>query len=110
MGLGHGQVNDNIRIHYALYYFDVAKNPALRYWNLFEKFFFCNSQNKDIVEVFAGFLDAASFKTITEYIDFAKSSPDMEIIAGGGYDDSKGYFIEPTVVLSKDADPMFVAP
>ena len=35
------------------------------------------------------------------YIDFAKSSPDMEILAGGGCDDSKGYFIEPTVVLSQ---------
>ena len=47
-------------------------------------------------------IDQAAFQSITSYIDFAKSNPDLEIIAGGGYDDSKGYFIEPTLVLSKD--------
>jgi 1-pyrroline-5-carboxylate dehydrogenase len=47
-------------------------------------------------------IDRKSFTTITGYIEHAKSSPDMEIIAGGGCDDSKGYFVEPTVVVSKD--------
>ncbi len=47
-------------------------------------------------------IDQKSFETITGYIEFAKSSPDFEIICGGGYDDSTGYFIEPTVVVSKD--------
>ena len=47
-------------------------------------------------------IDAKAFKTITDYIEHAKSDPNLEIIAGGGYDDSKGYFIEPTLVLSKD--------
>ncbi len=47
-------------------------------------------------------IDEQAFKNISGYIDFAKKNPDMEIIAGGGYDDSKGYFIEPTVVVSKD--------
>jgi 1-pyrroline-5-carboxylate dehydrogenase len=47
-------------------------------------------------------IDKKSFETINEYIDFAKSSPDMEIIIGGGSDDSKGYFIEPTIVVSKE--------
>ncbi len=46
-------------------------------------------------------IDAAAFKSISGYIDYAKNDPDSEIIAGGGYDDSKGYFIEPTVVLAK---------
>jgi 1-pyrroline-5-carboxylate dehydrogenase len=46
-------------------------------------------------------IDRNSFATITGYIDFAKSSPDMEILCGGGSDNSTGYFIEPTVVLSK---------
>ncbi len=46
-------------------------------------------------------IDAAAFKSISGYIDHAKNDPDSEIIAGGGYDDSKGYFIEPTVVLAK---------
>lgn len=47
-------------------------------------------------------IDKKAFDTISEYIEYAKSSPDMEIIIGGGYDDSAGYFIEPTVVVSKD--------
>jgi len=47
-------------------------------------------------------IDEKAFKTINEYIEYAKNSPDMEIIIGGGSDDSKGYFIEPTVVVSKE--------
>ena len=47
-------------------------------------------------------IDAKAFKTISDNIDFAKNDPNMEILCGGGCDDSKGYFIEPTVVLSKD--------
>ncbi|HUT88912.1 MAG TPA: L-glutamate gamma-semialdehyde dehydrogenase [Thermoguttaceae bacterium] len=47
-------------------------------------------------------IDRNAFATITGYIDFARSSPDMEILCGGGSDDSTGYFIEPTVVLSKN--------
>ena len=46
-------------------------------------------------------IDKNSFVTISGYIDFAKSSPDLEVLIGGGCDDSTGYFIEPTVVLSK---------
>jgi 1-pyrroline-5-carboxylate dehydrogenase len=46
-------------------------------------------------------IDAAAFKSISGYIDHAKNDPDSEIIAGGGYDDSKGYFIEPTVILAR---------
>ncbi len=47
-------------------------------------------------------IDEKAFKTINEYIEYAKNSPDMEIIIGGGSDDSKGYFVEPTVIVSKD--------
>jgi 1-pyrroline-5-carboxylate dehydrogenase len=47
-------------------------------------------------------IDEKAFKTINEYIDFAKNSPDMEIIIGGGSNKSKGYFIEPTIVVSKE--------
>jgi 1-pyrroline-5-carboxylate dehydrogenase len=45
-------------------------------------------------------IDKAAFDTIVEYIEFAKQSGETEILFGGDYDDSKGYFIEPTVVLS----------
>ena len=61
-------------------------------------------------EDFTNFVNAVitevSFDKISSYIDKAKESPLAEIIAGGGYDKSKGYFIEPTVILTKD--PTFV--
>jgi 1-pyrroline-5-carboxylate dehydrogenase len=47
-------------------------------------------------------IDPDAFKTIGEYIEFARSDPDMEILCGGTYDDSEGYFIQPTVVQTKD--------
>ncbi|MHC4462457.1 MAG: L-glutamate gamma-semialdehyde dehydrogenase [Planctomycetota bacterium] len=47
-------------------------------------------------------IDEKAFKTIKGYIEYAKSSTDLEIIIGGGCDDTTGYFIEPTVVVSKD--------
>ncbi len=46
-------------------------------------------------------IDAKSYKNISDYIHYAKSSPDLEILAGGGCDDSRGYFIQPTLVLSR---------
>ncbi len=48
-------------------------------------------------------IDRAAFKTISEYIDFARSDPNMDILCGGTSDDTQGYFIPPTVVESKDA-------
>jgi 1-pyrroline-5-carboxylate dehydrogenase len=41
-----------------------------------------------------------SFDKIASYLDFIKEQSDAEIIVGGGYDKSKGYFIEPTVVVT----------
>lgn len=43
-------------------------------------------------------IDKASFETCKGFIDRAKASPDCEIIAGGSYDDSKGWFVQPTVI------------
>jgi 1-pyrroline-5-carboxylate dehydrogenase len=48
-------------------------------------------------------IDEKAFDSITSYIDKAKANPMNEIIAGGKYDKSKGYFVEPTVILTKDA-------
>lgn len=45
-------------------------------------------------------IDKPAFDSIVEYIDYAKESSEAEIITGGNYDDSKGYFIEPTVVVT----------
>jgi 1-pyrroline-5-carboxylate dehydrogenase len=47
-------------------------------------------------------IDEKSFDKLRGFIDNAKNDQDIEIIAGGTYDKSKGYFIEPTVLLSKD--------
>ena len=54
-------------------------------------------------------IDANSFATIKEYIEYARSSADMDIIVGGGCDDSKGYFIEPTIVVSKEPKSKLMA-
>ena len=47
-------------------------------------------------------IDEKSFDKLAGYIDNAKQSKDVEIIAGGTYDKSKGYFIQPTILLAKD--------
>ncbi len=47
-------------------------------------------------------IDEKAFDKIAEYIDAAKNSSDAEIIAGGKYDKSTGYFIEPTVIVASD--------
>jgi 1-pyrroline-5-carboxylate dehydrogenase len=58
------------------------------------------------VEDFGNFINAviteASFDKLARYIDQAKQDADVEIVAGGGYDKSKGYFVEPTVIVAKD--------
>ncbi len=46
-------------------------------------------------------IDRNAFAGIKGYIDYARSSPDLEVLCGG-CDDSDGYFIEPTVVLSRE--------
>jgi 1-pyrroline-5-carboxylate dehydrogenase len=48
-------------------------------------------------------IDEKSFDKLAGYIDTAKKDKDVEIIAGGNYDKSKGYFIEPTIIVAKDA-------
>ncbi|MFN6380601.1 MAG: L-glutamate gamma-semialdehyde dehydrogenase [Flavobacteriales bacterium] len=47
-------------------------------------------------------IDEKAFNKIAGYIDFIKEQKDAEIIAGGGYDKSVGYFIEPTVVVTSN--------
>jgi len=55
---------------------------------------------------FRNFLTAViheqAFEKIAGYIDRAKASDDVEVLVGGGYDRSKGWFIEPTVLVAKD--------
>lgn len=49
-------------------------------------------------------IDEESFDKLAKYIDDAKNSPDAEVVMGGKYDKSAGYFIHPTVILAKKAD------
>ena len=55
-------------------------------------------------EDFSNFITAVihegSFDKLASYIDQAKKDADAEIIVGGNYDKSKGYFIEPTVIVT----------
>jgi len=60
---------------------------------------------EDFTNFMCAVIDRRAFTTIKEYIDYAKGSPDAEILAGGGTDDSVGYFIQPTLILA--ADPKF---
>lgn len=58
------------------------------------------------IEDFGNFINAViderAFTSITGYIEKARQNSINEIIAGGKYDKSKGYFVEPTVIVSKD--------
>ena len=57
----------------------------------------------DFTNLMGAVIDASAFKTNKEYIDYAKASEDAEVICGG-YDDSKGYFIHPTLIEAKKPD------
>lgn len=60
------------------------------------------------VEDFSNFVNAVidekSFDKIASYINGAKASADTEIVAGGNFDKSKGYFVEPTVIQAFKPD------
>lgn len=49
-------------------------------------------------------IDEKSFDKITSYIERAKESADAEVVIGGDYDKTKGYFIHPTVIVAKKHD------
>lgn len=55
---------------------------------------------EDFTNFINAVIDEKSFDKIAKYIANAKSASDAEIIAGGEYDKSKGYFIQPTVILT----------
>lgn len=57
---------------------------------------------EDFTNFINAVIDEKSFDKIAKYIDNAKASDKVEVIAGGNYDKSKGYFIEPTVLLTTD--------
>ncbi len=57
---------------------------------------------EDFTNFINAVIDEKSFDKLAKYIDEAKKDKNVEIIAGGNYDKSKGYFIEPTIIVAKD--------
>src|SRR6185295_13951469 len=47
-------------------------------------------------------IDANSFRTQREAIEEARAHADTSVLVGGGVDDSEGYFVEPTVIETRD--------
>jgi len=59
-------------------------------------------QSDDFSCFMSAVIDKNSFDNIKRYVDFAKSSKDAEIVCGGDFDESTGYFITPTIIQAKD--------
>ena len=57
---------------------------------------------EDFTNFINAVIDEKSFDKLAGYIDAAKKDKNLEIVAGGNYDKSKGYFIEPTIIVTKD--------
>jgi 1-pyrroline-5-carboxylate dehydrogenase len=57
---------------------------------------------RDFRNFMSAVIDEKAFRKIASYIDYARSSDDAEILAGGEYSDEKGWFVQPTLILSKD--------
>ncbi|MEM9000754.1 MAG: L-glutamate gamma-semialdehyde dehydrogenase [Bacteroidota bacterium] len=57
---------------------------------------------EDMSNFITAVIHEGSFDKLAKYIDQAKTDTDTEIIAGGGYDKSIGYFVEPTVIVTTD--------
>ncbi len=57
---------------------------------------------EDFTNFMTAVIDEASFDKLAAFIDNAKKDADAEIIVGGGYDKSEGYFIQPTVIRALD--------
>ena len=57
---------------------------------------------EDMGNFITAVITESSFDKLASYIDQAKKDNDAEIVVGGNYDKSKGYFIEPTVILTEN--------
>jgi 1-pyrroline-5-carboxylate dehydrogenase len=56
----------------------------------------------DFTNLMGAVIDSRSFERIRGYVERARRSPDVEILAGGGSDASRGWFVEPTVLEARD--------
>ncbi len=77
-------------------------------WNDVQKYLKADLQSmkmgspEDTSNFINAVIDNRAFDKLSSYIDKAKNDKDAEIIAGGNYDNSIGYFIEPTVILASN--------
>jgi 1-pyrroline-5-carboxylate dehydrogenase len=56
---------------------------------------------RDFRNFLGAVIDEPAYRSIVAYIDYAKESPDAEVLCGG-YDESEGWFVYPTVILAKE--------
>ena len=56
----------------------------------------------DFTNFMGAVIDGSSLQTQREAIEEARSHPDTEVLVGGGTDDSSGYFVEPTIIETRD--------
>ncbi|XP_019628029.1 PREDICTED: delta-1-pyrroline-5-carboxylate dehydrogenase, mitochondrial-like isoform X2 [Branchiostoma belcheri] len=56
----------------------------------------------DFTTFISAVIDDKSFGRIKNWLDHARSSPNLNVIAGGNCDDSRGYFVEPTIIETSD--------
>ncbi|KAG7260838.1 hypothetical protein CRUP_000600, partial [Coryphaenoides rupestris] len=62
---------------------------------------------EDFSTFFSAVIDDKSFARIKKWLDYARCAPGLTVLAGGNCDDSKGYFVEPTIIQVKDPqDPI----
>jgi 1-pyrroline-5-carboxylate dehydrogenase len=82
----------------------IAKSiwPKIKEFMLRDLATFKMGPTEDFSNFINAVIDEKSFNSLTKYIDAAKNDSNVEIIAGGNYDKSKGYFIEPTVLVVDD--------
>ncbi len=76
--------------------------PAVREQVISDVKSFKMGSPEDMSNFITAVIHEGSFDKLASFLDAAKNDTDAEIIVGGGYDKSKGYFIEPTVIVAKD--------
>ncbi|AND63550.1 1-pyrroline-5-carboxylate dehydrogenase [Flavobacterium covae] len=81
-------------------YFPASLWPAIKEEMGKELATFKQGSPEDFSNFVTAVIHEGSFDKLAKYIDQAKTDADAEVIFGGGYDKSKGYFVEPTVILT----------
>ncbi|MBF6651727.1 1-pyrroline-5-carboxylate dehydrogenase [Flavobacterium columnare] len=81
-------------------YFPASLWPAIKEEMGKELATFKQGSPEDFSNFVTAVIHEGSFDKLAKYIDQAKADADAEVIFGGGYDKSKGYFVEPTVILT----------